>query len=91
MIFVKSGFRYEVKTLMILLYVDKRLCDFAHVFGLIVSSGEKTNKNLVASSPGLQGKEKVSHPVHVLSCLKINVSTSLLIQPQKKSINYIRQ
>ena len=37
---------------MILLYVDKRLCDFAHVFGLIVSSGEKTNKNLVASREG---------------------------------------
>ena len=50
-LFVKSGFRYEVK-LMILLCVDKCLCDFAHVFGQIVSSGEKTNKNLVASREG---------------------------------------
>lgn len=52
MLFVKSGFRYKVKTLMILLCVDKCLCDFAHVFGRIVSSGEKTNKNLVASREG---------------------------------------
>lgn len=52
MLFVKSGFRYKVKTLMNLLSVDKSLCDFAHVFGQIVSSGEKTNKNLVASRKG---------------------------------------
>ena len=36
----------------ILLCVDKCLCDFAHVFGQIISSGEKTNKNLVASREG---------------------------------------